>query len=607
MKSCIYSVLSFFLSLKYSTKVFALKGVQEGLIPLGKEDGSLIINSLLKYKDEMEAQMNLLKKNENLPNEVDSQLKELYDQIKIVRETQLEQKSTLLNFSKSLEQTKLSFFKMLGEYENRINQLEYTIMDIKKYDPFIEKFMYPISKYWLKIDFANVKSLWKYEKKKKGNYISLNQEEDITSLKTPATILLLRYHKLMEGYIHIDMLQISSSANQAKQSTAGVVFHFLNPQNFRLVELSFINEEAFCSVGEVSNSMYKRILSRRVNAQSGVFNSLTCEFTATKMDIFLNYKKVMEVNLTHIYTNNTVGLFTKMGRAEFINILSGNIHFEKALKQKLMDSRDADVLRGNLLDSYRFSKKIARDDLSVYEMPYAHGDYDSWFGEHMDNVYPVPDSNSYHEMDEKKRDVSYNVHDSHITGKEQYDRLCNSYHMNTTHFNISDWDENNNTLSKWRVINEYGIIRIVFNDSYKNIHSKSWLVYKYSSCNSVSVAAYLKLENETKAGLLFRYDNGDNMYILTISTSRKEVVLKRYENGTEIILMSRYAKNINSFQRHHVLIDDVGEKGTIHVFLDSEELLSLNNAPYYKSGMIGLYIEHGYASFDTLKIGPIKG
>ncbi|SBT80698.1 conserved Plasmodium protein, unknown function [Plasmodium malariae] len=629
MKYNLILPISIVLLLEYSTRIFSLKYVKkEGIKWIGNDEGSLLVNDLLTYKEEIDSQIRSFKEDEALPNQVDFQLQELSGLVNILKDTQVEQKRRLFNFSTSLEQTKLSLFKMLSEYENRIAQLEYIIMEIKKYDPFIEKFTYPISKYWLKIDFTSYKSLWKYKKNK--NYITLIQAIDIINLRKPSTILLLKHHKLIEGYINVDVLQKFFPASDMKQSSAGIIFDFVNVQNFRFIELAFINSQAVVTVNDVSNDVYKKcasivvlsfdyiqpvnveceIISRSVEADSREYNSLTCELTSKKINVFLNYKKIIEIYVTSerrgtsSSANTAVGLFTKIGTAEFKNILTGNINFEKALKHKLKDSNDMDISKGSLHSSYRFSKKGTRDDLSVYEIPYSYKDYDSNKAdqeEHqVNNVYPVPDSTSYYYSDPSD-EIRTNMDDKKkVSAKKEQQQMCNNY--NNYNFNLNDWMDINNTPGSWRIINQHGISRIVFNDNYKLSLLRSSFIYKYSFCNSIHLSAYIKLENNTEAGLLFRYDNKDNMYMLTISTTNKEIILKKNKNNTETIIMREYIKNINSFQRHHLLIKDEGEKGIITVYLDAEKIFSINNEPYYKSGLVGIYVEYGYGTFDTFKI-----
>ncbi|CRG97557.1 conserved Plasmodium protein, unknown function [Plasmodium gallinaceum] len=579
-----------FFSLGFNPHILALRDSNENFKSINK--GNFFANDLKNYKDELDSQINNFKKNEELPNEVDFQLKELNDLLNIVRDTQNAQKDELMKFSNSLEQTKLSLLKMLSEYENRIDQLEYDIMEIKKFDPYIEKFNYPISKYWLKIDFNNLKSYWKFQKNK--NYISIIQEIDSISLKKPSTILLLKHHKLMDGYINVDLLEKPSNLSKINQSSSGIIFNFINAQNYRFIELSFLNNQSLIIVNEVVNDSYKKIISKSVEAVENEFNSLTCEFLDRKINIFFNYKKIIEINVTNSDAKNTIGLFTKIGTSAFKNILSGNIYFEKHLKHKLLNSDDKDISKIILNDSYRFSKKISRDDLSVYRIPYANKDYDNHADEEIYNVYPVPDSNSYYE----EKNVTFdNLNKDDIEQKKE--ELCNNYSNNE--FYLNEW-LSNNTLYNWRVDNEFGINRVSVLGDYKNSISKASLVYRYSSCNSVNLSAYVKLEYNSEAGLLFRYDNRENMYIVTISTKNKEIILKKYKNNKETVIRSEYIKNINSFQRHHILIYDEGEKGNINIFLDDSKIFFINNEPYYKSGLFGFYVEYGYSTFDTFKI-----
>ncbi|CRH02417.1 conserved Plasmodium protein, unknown function [Plasmodium relictum] len=576
--------------LGYSKRVLALRGNEENFKLLN--EGNFFVNDLKNYKNELESQIRDLKKNEDLPNEVDFQLKELNDLIRIVSDTQKVQKDQLMNFSNSLELTKLSLLKMLNEYENRIDQLEYYIMEIKKFDPYVEKFNYPISKYWLKIDINNLKSYWKFQKNK--NYISIVQVIDLINLKKPSTILLLKHHKLMDGYINVDLFIKPSYISKINQSSSGIVFNFINAHNYRFVELSFLSNQSLVIVSEVVNDVYTKIISKSVEADKNEFNSLTCEFIDKKINIFLNYKKIIEINITNSDIKNSVGLFTKMGTAQFKNILSGNINFEKELKHKLLNSDDKDISSINLNDSYRFSKKVDRDDLSVYEIPYSNKDYDNYVEKEIYNVYPVAESNSYYDQE----NLTFNNLNKDEKWQER-EYLCNKFTNNE--FNLYDW-LSNNTLYNWRVANEFGIKRVFVQGGYKNSISKTSLVYKYSSCNSANLSAYVKLEYNSEAGLLFRYDNEENMYIVTISTKNKEIILKKYKNNKETIIRSEYIKNINSFQRHHILINDEGEKGIINIYLDDTKIFSINNENYYKSGLFGFYVEYGYSTFDTFKI-----
>ncbi|CAD2113300.1 hypothetical protein YYG_00173 [Plasmodium vinckei petteri] len=607
----------FFLLLKCCTNILALRKVEARLDPTTKADGKFASNDLLNYKSEIYSQMERIKGNRELSNGIDLELKELNDLTSLINKTQEKQKSSLINYSQFLEQTKLSLYKILNEYENRINQIEYNIMELKKYDPFIEKFNYPISMYWVKIDFNNFESLWKYKKNK--NYISIIQENNTIDIKNNIqTILLLKHHNILDGYIHVDLLQISSSPSQVKQMASGIIFHFLNSRNFRVLELSFFNNRAILMVIEVSNNVYKKIVSRAVTVENNEFNSLTLQFDNKKINIFLNYKKVIELNVTVDKIINQFGLFTKNGAAEFKNILTGNIDFEKLVMHTLINSNDKDVAKGYILDSFRFSKKMEIDDLSVYAIPYTNKDYDTPFKFEIDNVYPVPDSNSYYndkQINKFPTQNSDNISsENDNTLVEQGNDFCYSY--KEKNYNLDEWicqgnynaRKNNIDEGKcmnWKIINEYNIYRIVFINDYKNNNEiKSKLLYKYSSCNSVYLSAYIKLENNSEAGLIYRYDNEENMYIASISIVTKQLTLKKYKNGIEQIIKTKFIKNINYFQRIHILIHDQGELGTMDIYIDSVKLININNQHYYKLGQVGLIVEQGYATFDTFMIEP---
>lgn len=294
-----------------------------------------------------------------------------------------------------------------------------------------------------------------------------------------------------------------------------------------------------------------------------------------------------------------------------------HINFEKLIMHTLMNSNDKDVVKGYILDSFRFSKKMEIDDLSVYAIPYTNKDYDAPFKFEIDNVYPVPDSNSYYydtKINKSPRHNSDNITSENInTLVEQGNDFCYSY--KEQNYNLDEWicqgnyNRKNNIdegkCMNWKIINEYNIYRIVFINNYKNNNEiKSKLLYKYSSCNSVYLSAYIKLENNSESGLIYRYDNEENMYIAIISIVTKQLILKKYKNGIEQIIKTKFIKNINYFQRIHILIHDQGELGTIDIFIDSVKFININNQYYYKLGKIGLIVQQGYATFDTFMIEP---
>ncbi|GAW83374.1 hypothetical protein, conserved [Plasmodium gonderi] len=586
--------------------IFALinvKGELKLLSPI--LDQGHITDEIKNYKNEIETQQN-----DKLNNDVDFQLKELASLMSLVRDTQDQQEEELNDLSISLEITKDSLLKMLSEYENRIDQLEYTIMEIKKYDPYMEKFNYPISKYWLKIDFHNFKSLWKYQKKK--HYTSIVQVIDMTNFKYPSTILLLRHHKLIEGYINVEVLQKSSSLqSNLNNSSSGIIFDFVDVHNFSFVELSILHNQVVISLGVIDDSRYSRIISKGVEADGKNFNALICEFVSNKMNIFLNYKKVIEVNFMNRNIsdssgenpNKSIGLFTKSGTAEFRNFFTGSLQFEKIMEHKLVIPDEKDISIATVTNSYRFSNKETKDDLSVYTIPYSNKDYDDYFEEEIINdVYPVPDSNSRYDNIYDNINVSeYAKRNNVDVSNELSFNSCKNY--TSKDFNLNEWISNNKGSSNnWNVISQFGIKKMIFRNSYKFPLFNSALVYKNILCNSIIMSSYIKVENDTEAGFLFRYENKDNMFILTISTPNKEIILKKKKNNIETVIKSEYVKNINSIQRHQLLIQDSGEAGVIHVYLDTSKLFSIDQENYFKSGKIGFYVEHGYAAFDTLKV-----
>eukprot|EP00366_Plasmodium_knowlesi_P004565 XP_002262063.1 hypothetical protein, conserved in Plasmodium species [Plasmodium knowlesi strain H] len=617
----IVAVTIIILLFRQSANVSALKNIKGELSWLATTpDVGTLTNTIENYKNEVEAQQN-----DKLTNEVDYQLNELIDVMRLVGDTQEQQKRELYNLSTSLEVTKDALLKMLSEYENRIDQLEYIIMDTKKYDPYKESFNYPISKYWLQVDFLKIKSLWKYQKRKR--FTSIIQPIEMTNIKYPSSILLLRHHIVVEGFINVEVFQKASSLQpEINQSASGIVFDFIDAHNFRFVQLSFLNNQAILSVEEVSTSLHSKILSKGVEADGKDFNTLTCEFVARKMNVFLNYKKVMEVDFADrgirskgrgSFTihgdrrsgngaNRFVGLFTKSGTAEFRNFLTGTLQFEHLLNHALVIPDKKDISTVAVTNSYRFSNRESKDDLSVYSIPYSSKDYDDNKEEDIIyDVYPTPESNSRYD------DVNISGHAKGIiipggSPKEVMHNSCEEYR--SKNFSLSEWiSDNREASNNWKLISQFGIKRIIFRNNYKYALINSALIYKKNLCNSINISSYIKVENDTEAGLLFRYDNRDNMYTLTISSTNREVTLKRKKNNIESVIKTEYVKSINSFQRHHLLIRDTGEWGNLTVSLDGVKLFSLRGENYFNSGRAGFYVEHGHAAFDTFIVEQLNG
>ncbi|ANQ10131.1 Uncharacterized protein PCOAH_00038880 [Plasmodium coatneyi] len=594
---------------RQSTKVSALRNVKGELTWLTTTpDERILTNKIENYKNEVEAQVLHLKQNDKLTNEVDYQLNELIDVMRLVGDTQEQQKRELHNLSTSLEVTKDALLKMLSEYENRIDQLEYIIMDTKKYDPYKERFNYPISKYWLQVDLLNVKSLWKYQKRK--HFTSIVQPIEMTNIKYPSSILLLRHHIIVEGFINVEVLQKASSLEpKINQSASGIVFDFVDSHNFRFVQLSFLNDQAIISVEEVSSSLHSKIISKGVEAIRKDFNTLTCEFVSTQMNVFLNYKKVIEVDfadrgISSKGGNRSVGLFTKSGTAEFRNFLTGTLQFEHLLNHALVIPDKKDISTGSVTNSYRFSKRESKDDLSVYTIPYSSKDYyDNKEDEITYDVYPTPESNSHYDVNRSghaKQIITPGASPNEVTYNS-----CEEY--KGKNFSLTDWiSDSTDASNNWKLISQFGIQRIIFRNNYKSALINSALIYRRNFCNSISISSYIKVENDTEAGLLFRYDNRDNMYTLTISSTNREVILKRKKNNIESVIKSVYVKSINSFQRHHLLVRDTGERGHLSVSLDGVKLFSLRGENYFNSGRVGFFVEHGHAAFDTFIVEQIS-
>lgn len=587
----------FFGFLLYAQTVLA----QKSNTPSGDTNSAqnTFLNDIKGYQDEIVSQLESFKDNEVLPNQMNQQLKELNDILSVVNETQIVQKEKLVKFSRSLEQTKLSLLKMLSEYENRIDQLEYNIMESKVYDPYVEKYKYPINKYWIKVDLANGKSHWKFEKSK--NFISIKQSNDLNHLNKPATILILKHHKIIEGFVSAEILQKTSITSKMNHSAAGLIFHFTNAQNFRFVELAFLDEQAMVVVGEVVAGVFKRILSKHVDTKSSVFNTLTCKFENMQISIFLNYEKIIELVDSEEDVKNVIGLFTRLGTANFKNIITGNEEFEKELEHKLQSNNAKNISKMALSNSFRFAVKNVADDLSVYEIPHEVQDFDTYDeSKQVEDVYPVPPSDSYY--DDHK---GFTLQDSEksVSGKGPEQNICKEYVKPT--LDLQEWS-NKNDQYKWKIINEYGITRIAAQTGIKNAIFKASLIYKNIACNSASYSVSVKLEYASEAGLIFRYDNKENMYIATISSKTNETVLKKIKNDTENIIKTQITKNINAFQSHVLHINDEGEKGTITIFVDNEEIFTIHDENYYKSGAIGLYVETGFAAFDSFHIGKVN-
>ncbi|CDO65961.1 conserved Plasmodium protein, unknown function [Plasmodium reichenowi] len=595
-----------------SNKLYALRNVTRKSDSMS--DKSFIVNSLISYKEEIDSQIKNFRKYYELPNEMDFELKELWDLVNIVSESQESQMKELFKFSHSLEQSKLSLFKMLSEYENRIDQLEYNIMEKKLYDPFIEKFIYPISKYWLKIDFNNLRSYWRYENNK--NDFSITQANNISNINIPATILLLRHHKLINGYINVDIKPLFDDVKNLKQSSSGIIFDFVDYSNYRYIELAFINSDGIISVYQVVNGLGNKIVSKQVEADPNTFTAITAEFLLNKINVFLNYKMIIEINITNQMIDMNVGLFSKIGKAEFKNILSGNIDLEKLLSRKFVESNEENISKVNMVNSYRFLNKMNIDNLGVYEIPYNYNkkDYDTFEDNIIDNVYAVPDSDSYYDDENitgwvKNNNINNNEFENNYILNKNINLIpssCTNYNSSKNIFYLTEFIINNSSVHNWKITNEFGIQRIHFNNDYKKNIFKASLVYKHSTCNSVTISSYIKLEYNSEAGLIFRYENINNMYILIIYTKTKEILLKKIINDIQTIIKTKYIHNINTYQRHHLLINDQGQNGHISIFLNNIKIFSISNEHFYKSSFYGLYVQSGYATFDTFQIEAHK-
>ncbi|UKK00527.2 hypothetical protein MACK_000601 [Theileria orientalis] len=174
-------------------------------------------------------------------------------------------------------------------------------------------------------------------------------------------------------------------------------------------------------------------------------------------------------------------------------------------------------------------------------------------------------------------------------------QYCNIY--GTTDLNLSDFLCN---VNEWLVVNQNNSIRLTSN---KPVSTMQNIELKGNYCNKESLSCTLQLGENSTAGLSVRGMNGERT-LIELNSLTKTISLKQINNQTTQILLETPYSKMNSNFLHLVQVNDGGFQGTLSVFVDGNHVFSKRDIPTQTTGLMGMFISSGNATFGNLSVTP---
>ena len=159
------------------------------------------------------------------------------------------------------------------------------------------------------------------------------------------------------------------------------------------------------------------------------------------------------------------------------------------------------------------------------------------------------------------------------------------------------------TDGKWEVVQD-GESRVLAQvDRNRSEHRFALAVVRDSSFEDVRLSVRFKAvagEVDQTGGIVWRYRNSENYYLLRADVTEQEVRLYRVVNGNRIKFADEDA-TLATNQWHRLRLQHEGE--TIKVYLDDEMLMKARDRTFHKRGKIGLWTQADAVTyFDDLRV-----
>jgi hypothetical protein len=129
-------------------------------------------------------------------------------------------------------------------------------------------------------------------------------------------------------------------------------------------------------------------------------------------------------------------------------------------------------------------------------------------------------------------------------------------------------------------------------------------IFDKVSCKDGDLSVKFRIDGSRKdnaAGIVWRYQDTNNFYLLSLNAEAGNVVLHRVRNGVSEVVSSGIREDIRAGQWHLVKVAFRGPK--VQVFFGNRSLFSTEDAGLSNPGRTGLWVKGpGGADFDDFRI-----
>ena len=160
------------------------------------------------------------------------------------------------------------------------------------------------------------------------------------------------------------------------------------------------------------------------------------------------------------------------------------------------------------------------------------------------------------------------------------------------------------TDGRWAIVKDGETQVLAQVDRNRNEHRFALAVVREGLVEDLRLSVRLKAvagDVDQTGGLIWRYRNSENYYLLRADVSERKVRLYRVVNGNRI--QFAHEENVNLLRNtwHVLKVEHAGEK--IKAYLDDEMLFKVRDRTFQKKGKVGLWTQaDAVTHFDDLRV-----
>ena len=163
------------------------------------------------------------------------------------------------------------------------------------------------------------------------------------------------------------------------------------------------------------------------------------------------------------------------------------------------------------------------------------------------------------------------------------------------------------TDGKWEIVKDGESNVLAQTDRNRSEHRFALAVVRDASVEDLRLSVRLKSvegEVDQTGGIIWRYRNSENYYLLRADVAERKVRLYRVVNGNRIQFAHEKDVKLAPNTWHLLKVEHDGDR--IKAYLDDEMLFKAKDQTFHKPGKIGLWTQaDAVTHFDDLKVEPL--